>query len=43
MREASSGDGGLGSAKAVPKDVDEYLAGVPEPARGTLMKLRAVV
>ena len=27
----------------VPKDIDEYLAGVPEPARGTLNKLRAVI
>ena len=27
----------------VPKDIDEYLAGVPEPARGTLSKVRAVI
>lgn len=26
-----------------PKDVDEYLAGVPEPARATLSKVRAVI
>jgi uncharacterized protein YdhG (YjbR/CyaY superfamily) len=26
-----------------PKDVDEYLAGVPEPARSTLKKLRAAI
>jgi uncharacterized protein YdhG (YjbR/CyaY superfamily) len=26
-----------------PKSVEEYLAGVPKPARGTLNKLRAVV
>ncbi len=26
-----------------PKDVDEYLAGVPEPARGTLNKIRATI
>jgi uncharacterized protein YdhG (YjbR/CyaY superfamily) len=26
-----------------PKDIDEYLAGVPEPARGTLNKVRAVI
>jgi len=28
---------------AVPKDVDEYLAGVPEPARSTLQRVRAVI
>lgn len=27
----------------VPKSVDEYLANVPEPARSTLKKIRAVV
>src|SRR4030088_1765093 len=26
-----------------PKSVDEYLAGVPEPARGTLKKIRAAI
>jgi uncharacterized protein YdhG (YjbR/CyaY superfamily) len=26
-----------------PKDVDEYLAGVPEPARTTLNKIRATI
>jgi uncharacterized protein YdhG (YjbR/CyaY superfamily) len=26
-----------------PKNVDEYLAGVPEPARTTLQKIRAVI
>jgi uncharacterized protein YdhG (YjbR/CyaY superfamily) len=26
-----------------PKDVDEYMAGVPEPARNTLQKMRAAV
>jgi uncharacterized protein YdhG (YjbR/CyaY superfamily) len=29
--------------KAAPKTVDEYLAGVPEPARSTLEKIRAVI
>lgn len=29
--------------KAAPKDVDEYLARVPEPARGTLNRIRAVI
>lgn len=31
------------SGSAVPKDVDEYLAGVPEPARATLNKIRATI
>jgi uncharacterized protein YdhG (YjbR/CyaY superfamily) len=26
-----------------PKDIDEYLAGVPEPARATLQKIRTVI
>jgi uncharacterized protein YdhG (YjbR/CyaY superfamily) len=26
-----------------PKDIDDYLAGVPEPARSTLNKVRAVI
>ena len=26
-----------------PKDIDEYLAGVPEPARSTLKKVRAAI
>jgi uncharacterized protein YdhG (YjbR/CyaY superfamily) len=33
---AAKGDG-------APKNVDEYLAGVPEPARGTLNKMRAAI
>jgi uncharacterized protein YdhG (YjbR/CyaY superfamily) len=28
---------------AVPKNVDEYLAGLPEPARTTLNKIRAMI
>jgi uncharacterized protein YdhG (YjbR/CyaY superfamily) len=28
---------------SAPKSVDEYLAGVPEPARGTLKKIRAAI
>ncbi|MGB8493161.1 MAG: DUF1801 domain-containing protein [Candidatus Acidiferrum sp.] len=31
----------MGSAR--PKNVDEYLAGVPEPARSTLKKVRAAI
>ena len=29
--------------KNVPKTVDEYLAAVPEPARNTLQKIRAMI
>ena len=44
MRKANSGDGGpAAKANVAPKTVDEYLAGVPEPARGTLMKVRAAI
>jgi uncharacterized protein YdhG (YjbR/CyaY superfamily) len=32
-----------GNRKGVPKNVDEYLARVPEPARSTLNKIRAVI
>jgi uncharacterized protein YdhG (YjbR/CyaY superfamily) len=44
MKKAKSGNPrraikGLGA----PKTVDEYLAGVPEPARGTLKKVRAAI
>jgi uncharacterized protein YdhG (YjbR/CyaY superfamily) len=28
---------------AIPKTVDDYLAGVPEPARGTLSKIRSTI
>jgi uncharacterized protein YdhG (YjbR/CyaY superfamily) len=34
MRKATSGP---------PKNIDEYLAGVPEPARNTLSKVRAMI
>ena len=27
----------------IPKNVDEYLAGVPEPARSTLQKMRKTI
>jgi uncharacterized protein YdhG (YjbR/CyaY superfamily) len=29
--------------KAGPKDIDEYLAGIPEPGRSTLNKIRAAI
>ena len=35
--------GAAAKANAVPKSVDEYLAGVPEPARTTLKILRAMI
>jgi len=44
MKKARSGDRGSGAkGNLVPKNVDEYLAGVPEPARNTLNKLRAAI
>jgi uncharacterized protein YdhG (YjbR/CyaY superfamily) len=30
-------------AKSAPKTVDEYLSAVPQPARGTLEKMRAAI
>ena len=38
MRKVTSG-----VRKGPPKDIDEYLAGVPEPARSTLNTVRAVI
>ena len=35
-----SGRRSAAKGKAAPKTVDEYLAGVPEPARSTLEKVR---
>jgi uncharacterized protein YdhG (YjbR/CyaY superfamily) len=32
-----------GKTKTIPKTVDRYLAGVPEPARTTLNQVRAVI
>ena len=32
-----------GKAGHVPKDIDEYLAGFPEPAHSTLNKIRAMI
>jgi len=29
--------------KSIPGNIDEYLADVPEPARGTLQKIRAAI
>src|SRR3990172_6976888 len=44
MKKANSGDHGPAvKGSAAPKSVDEYLAGVPEPARSTLEKVRAAI
>jgi uncharacterized protein YdhG (YjbR/CyaY superfamily) len=44
MKKANSGVRGLAAkGSAAPKSVDEYLAGVPEPARSTLDKIRAAI
>lgn len=44
MKKAHSRDRGpAAKGNAAPKTVDEYLARVPEPARTTLNKIRAVV
>jgi uncharacterized protein YdhG (YjbR/CyaY superfamily) len=49
MKKAKSGKGAPASktakskSAAAPKTVDEYLARVPDPARGTLMKTRAMI
>jgi uncharacterized protein YdhG (YjbR/CyaY superfamily) len=44
MKKVKSGNR-ISAAKGsgAPKNVDEYLAGVPEPARSTLNKLRAAI
>jgi uncharacterized protein YdhG (YjbR/CyaY superfamily) len=44
MKKVQSGKRGYEAAsRGVPKTIDEYLAGVPEPARSTLQKVRAAV
>ena len=44
MRQAKLTDpASSGTAAAAPKAVDEYLARVPEPARTTLNKIRAII
>jgi uncharacterized protein YdhG (YjbR/CyaY superfamily) len=43
MKRMSDKRGLLAKGRAAPKDVDEYLAGVPEPARTTLRKVRAMI
>jgi uncharacterized protein YdhG (YjbR/CyaY superfamily) len=44
MKKVKSGDrSSAAKGKGAPKNVDEYLAGVPEPARSTLNKMRAAI
>lgn len=44
MQKASSGVRRTAAkSTAPPRDIDEYLAGVPEPARSTLNKVRAAI
>jgi uncharacterized protein YdhG (YjbR/CyaY superfamily) len=44
MRKANSRDrGSAAKGNVAPKNVDEYLAGVPEPARSTLNRIRAAI
>src|SRR5215469_18747585 len=44
MKKMKSGNrGSAAKANPAPKSVDEYLAGVPEPARSTLKKMRAAI
>ena len=42
-KSKSSHRAGAAKGKGAPKGVDEYLAGVPEPARSTLKKIRAAI
>ncbi len=39
----SSNRSSAAKGRGAPKNVDEYLAGVPEPARSTLNKIRAAI
>jgi uncharacterized protein YdhG (YjbR/CyaY superfamily) len=44
MRKTKTRAGGSAAkSKATPINIDEYLAGVPEPARSTLNKIRAMI
>jgi uncharacterized protein YdhG (YjbR/CyaY superfamily) len=44
MKKVKSGTrGSAAKGGGVPKNVDEYLACIPEPARGTLKKMRATI
>src|SRR4029077_8823981 len=44
MKKVKFGKHGPASkGKGAPKNIDEYLAGVPEPARSTLNEMRAAI
>jgi uncharacterized protein YdhG (YjbR/CyaY superfamily) len=44
MKKVKSGNRrSVAKGNGAPKNVDEYLAGVPEPARSTLNKMRAAI
>ena len=44
MKKANSGDrSSAAKGNVAPKNCDDYLAGVPEPARSTLNKVRATI
>jgi uncharacterized protein YdhG (YjbR/CyaY superfamily) len=42
-RAATGNRGSRMGGRSTPKNIDEYLARVPEPARSTLNKIRAVI
>src|SRR5438094_7272538 len=43
MRHRNGDISYMRKANSIPKNIDEYLAGVPEPARSTLNKIRAAI
>ena len=43
MKQTVTGKRGSAAKNQIAKSVDEYLARVPEPARGTLKKIRALI
>ena len=43
MKKTKSAKRGSAAKKSIANSVDEYLARVPEPARGTLKKTRALI
>ena len=44
MKKMKSGNrSSVAKGEGPPKNIDEYLAGVPEPACGTLNKIRAAI
>ena len=43
MKKTKSAKRGSAAKRSIANSVDEYLARVPEPARGTLKKIRAMI